>query len=249
MSASKRRVEGYDYLYHRGHSYEVRLQVPRPLRPVVGKGELKKSLGGDFAKVRKAYHRTVADFAAQIDAARATGKPSLTASAGTTNAPSKGDIDLACHAHFLRMKLNMRGKVSMAMGDNPAARKNRADGYREMIDYHLDRLDHGDWGVMGLDAEWLCEGEGWIVAADSDRFRYLCEMLLRARLQCYRDELRLLEGRMSSDPDADPMFGSVPPKPSKRPATLGDLTVKYRAVKDVKWSVSTQKKTMSSFSA
>ena len=72
MSASKRRVEGYDYLYQRGHSYEVRLQVPRPLRPAVGKGELKRSLGADFAKVRKTYHRTVADLAALIDAARPT---------------------------------------------------------------------------------------------------------------------------------------------------------------------------------
>jgi integrase len=241
MSASKRRVEGYDYLYQRGHSYEVRLQVPRPLRPIVGKGELKKSLGGDFAKARRTYHRTVADLAALIDAARPTdAQPSLDADR-SHRVPSKSDIDLACHAHFHRMKKNMRGKVSLAVGDDPASRKSRADGYREMIEYHLDRLDNGDWGVMALDAEWLCDEKGWIVAEASDAFQYLCEMLLRARLQCYRDELRTLEGKMARDPDADPMFGSTAPKADKRPMTLGDLVTKFRSARDINWSTSTIK--------
>ena len=45
MSATKRRVDGFDYLYQRGHSYEVRVQVPRGLRPIVGKGELGRNYG------------------------------------------------------------------------------------------------------------------------------------------------------------------------------------------------------------
>jgi integrase len=139
------------------------------------------------------------------------------------------------------MKKNMRGKVSLAVGDDPASRKSRADGYREMIEYHLDRLDNGDWGVMALDAEWLCEEKGWIVAEASDAFQYLCEMLLRARLQCYREELRTLEGKMARDPDADPMFGSTAPKADKSPMTLGDLVTKFRSARDINWSNSTIK--------
>ncbi|WP_226019754.1 site-specific integrase [Novosphingobium sp. FKTRR1] len=241
MSASKRRVEGYDYLYQRGHSYEVRLQVPRPLRPAVGKGELKRSLGGDFAKVRKTYHRTVADLAALIDAARPVEVQSAFDADRSHPVPSKSDIDLACHAHFHRMKKNMRGKVSLAVGNDPASRKSRAEGYREMIEFHLDRLDHGDWGVMGLDAEWLCEEKGWIVPEASDAFQYLCEMLLRARLQCYRKELRTLEGKMARDPDADPMFGPSVPKTDNRPMKLGDLVTKFRGARGLDWSTSTIK--------
>ncbi|MEW9853591.1 DUF6538 domain-containing protein [Novosphingobium rhizovicinum] len=50
MRQSKRRVEGYKYLYERRRSFEVRVQVPHPLRPAVGKGELKQSLGKGCAK-------------------------------------------------------------------------------------------------------------------------------------------------------------------------------------------------------
>ncbi|WP_421854397.1 DUF6538 domain-containing protein [Novosphingobium sp.] len=241
MSASKRRVEGYDYLYQRGHSYEVRLQVPRPLRPTVGKGELKKSLGGDFAKVRRVYHRTVADLAALIDQARTAAAPSTQAVGRARVAPDRNDIDAACYAHFRRMGVNMRGKVSMPIGDDPATRRNRIEGHRAMIEHHLDMVDHGHWNIMSLDARWLCEERGWVFAEESETFRYICEMLLRARLQSYRDELRLLEGRMTRDPDGDEAFGRSPPKPSKQPLTLGDLVTKFRAARDVNWSTSTEK--------
>jgi integrase len=240
MGAPKRRVEGFSYLYERGKSYEVRVQVPRPLRPAVGKGELKKSLGGDFAKARRAYHRTVADFVARIDQARLAAGPATQAVKGARSPPDRNDIYEACYAHFRRMVTNMRGKVSNPTGDDPASRNNRIEGHRAMIDLHLDMLDRRQ-NIMGLEARWLCEEKGWVIAEDSEAFRYMCEMLLRARLKCLTDELRLLEGKLGRDPDADEMFGPNPQKFDKRPMTLGDLVVKFRTARDVNWCASTIK--------
>ncbi|WP_447756951.1 DUF6538 domain-containing protein [Sphingopyxis fribergensis] len=70
MNQNPTRVEGHDYLYQRGRRYVVRVQVPRELRLAVGRGELKKSLGGDFLRAKREYHATVAEFLGRIDAAR-----------------------------------------------------------------------------------------------------------------------------------------------------------------------------------
>lgn len=241
MTNGKRRVEGFKYLYERGASFEVRVQVPRPLRIAVGKGELKKSLGGDFALARRKYPKVLAGFLDRIEIAR---KPDANNShflTSTGSGPTSDDIEIACYAHFSRMAEKMRGKVAHPVGDNPSTPENRAEGFRVIIANQVNAYAHDAWSVMSADATWLCEENGWTIEPESALFEHLCRTMLRARLQCYRNELRRLEGKMSVDPDADPLFGSQPPLRQKQPLMLGDLIDKFTASREAKWSPSTKR--------
>ncbi|MFA6220395.1 MAG: site-specific integrase [Erythrobacter sp.] len=242
MNPSKRRVEGFDYLYQRGGSFEVRVQVPRALRPTVGKGELKKSLGGDFAKVRRAYHRTVADLQGRIEVARRSvviHPPTSTTQ--VDGEPTPQEIDVACYDHFQLMVANIRGKAMSPDGSDDRTREERIDGLRQMIAHQLDVADYGAWSTMSAQADWLIEEMGWNLDQASPTFEYLCQMMLRARLQALRDELRKLEGKFAPDHDADPLFGSKSPISTKEPTTLGDLVAKFKAAREVNWTGSTKK--------
>lgn len=241
MNPSKRRVEGFDFLYIRGRSYEVRVQVPRPLRTSVGKWELKKSLGGDFSKARRLYHRTVADLQARIDAAkRSTLSPSPLVHSGD-NAPTRDEIDAASYTHFKRMVERLRGKAISPTGIEGTSRIERQEAFRFMIENQIDAGEAEAWSTMSAQAEWLCQERGWTLDPASPNFEYLCQTMLRARIQAYRNELRRLEGHFSNDPNSDPLFGSTPPKPSKRPKTLGDLVEKFKVARSLNWSGSTEK--------
>ncbi|MEI6643954.1 MAG: phage integrase SAM-like domain-containing protein [Novosphingobium sp.] len=241
MSASKRRVEGYDYLYQRGHSYEVRVQVPQPLKAIVGKGELKKSLGSDMRQVGKKHPGVLAGFLAQLEAARESGSTDNHRPNHTRNRPTPEQVHAACYAHFLRMSRNMRGKVAYPTGDNPRTLPNRIAGFQSMIENQVSAHENGAWSIMAGDAERLCDEYGWTLAPDDELFYDLCGLMIRARTQCYRNEVRQLQGIRGPDPDADPMFGPAPPVPSKPSMTLGDLVTKFTSARDVNWSTSTTK--------
>lgn len=247
MSASKRRVEGYDYLYQRGHSYEVRLQVPRPLRPVVGKGELKKSLGSDFKKVRDKHPRVLAGLLDQIDAARRTINHVGSLPTHSDNIPTRADIDVACEAHFRRMAKNMAGKVAVPIGDDPRSRANRAEGFKVMIEHQIRALQSGAWATIGLDATYLCDDMGWNIEEGSALFHYLCKSMMKARIQCYRDEVRLIEG--IATPDPEPIFkirqGKARPEKHQRPWTISSRSSARRVAST---GLPRRSKTMSSFS-
>ncbi len=240
MSKKWKRVPGYPYVYERGSTYSVRVQVPRDVRGQIGKGELKRSLGGDFSVVKRKHHGVVAEFVAAIEAARSHSvAPSSAAS--VVVAPTDEEIEVACYAHFRRMVDNMRGRVAHPVGDAPRSRLNRVEGYQMMIQHHLDTFEMDAWSVMATQASWLCDEYGWVLDEDSETFAFLCQTMLRARLQCYKDELRRLEGKMSPDPDADPLFGPKPPKRLSAPRNLGDLIDKFNAARGHGWSASTRK--------
>jgi integrase len=241
MSKNKRRVEGFDYLYQRGGSFEVRLQVPRPLRDAVGKGELKKSLGGDFGNVRREYHRTVADLQSLIVKARDAATTLAPLARRTQALPTREQITLACHAHFKRMGERIRGRAMLPVGKGAASRRERIEALQILIEDQIDLAETETFSAMSTHAAWLCEEHGWILDPSSSDFEYLCQTMLRARLQAYRDELRKLEVRYSTDPDRDPLFGAKPPAASKHPRTLGDLVAKFKSARSINWSGSTEK--------
>lgn len=241
MTNSRRRVQGFKYLYERGASFEVRVQVPRPLRMDVGKGELKKSLGGDFARATRQYPTVLGGFFDQIDAARKCAAKNGPAPFSPGNRPTSEDIEIACYAHFSRMAEKMRGQVAHPVGDNPSTLENRAEGLRIMIANQVSVHGNDAWSFMTTEATWFCEDHGWTIEPDSALFEHLCRTMLRARLQCYRNELRRLEGKMAEDPDADPLFGNQPPKRQKAPLMLGDLIDKFTASREAKWSASTKR--------
>jgi len=240
MSANKRRIEGFAYLYQRGSSFEVRVQVPRPLRATVGKGELKKSLGGDFSAAKRAYHRTVTDLQGRIDQARrALGQPMK--GTGCGEEPTRDAIERASYAHFTRMVERLRGISVSPMGEPESSRSSRLKGFREMLEHQLDAAEAEAWSMMSADARWLCEEEGWTLNSTSPRFDYLCQTLMRARIQAYRIELRKLEGQFSADPDPDPLFNPHAPKHTNGAATLGDLKACFEEEREDRWSASTRK--------
>jgi hypothetical protein len=147
MSAEKRRIEGFAYLYQRGGSFEVRVQVPRTLRAAVGKGELKKSLGGDFSTARRTYHRTAVDLQGRIEQARrAATQPPRHISFGRE--PTRDDIEAASHAHFIRMVERLRGAAISPSGDGRTSRSERIKGFRQMLEYQLDLAEAEVWGMM-----------------------------------------------------------------------------------------------------
>lgn len=240
MTKASGQMPGYPYLSKRGASYRVRVQVPAPLKSIVGQGELIKSLGSDLAGVKRGYHETVAGFILQIEEAKKTFATASLASSSPAS-PSQGDIELACYAYFRRMAVSMRGKVAEPFGYAPRTRANRIEGYRLMIENHADAFEMDLWLSMATQAAWLCEEHSWILKEDSDSFKFLCRTMLRARLQCYRNELRRIEVKMSPDPDADPMFGSEPPKPKAIQKSLGALIDEFNAARGDRWTASTKK--------
>lgn len=241
MSQSAKRVPGCDFLYERGRRFTVRVQVPRELKAALGKGEFKKSLGGDLALAKRKYHSVVAGFIGQIEAAR-SGAQSVFVTPGVSKGqPTTDDLEVACYAHFLRMAEKMRGKVAEPVGDKPRELVNRAEGFRLMIENQVAAYADDNWSVMAIQATWLCEEHDWAIPPESPLFEHLCQTMLRARLQCYRNELRRLEGKIAADPDADPMFSATPPKRQPPPITLGDLIDKFTASREAKWSASTER--------
>lgn len=241
MSLPAKRVPDCEYLYERGRRYIVRVQVPRELKRALGKGELKKSLGGDLALAKRKYHNVVATIMAQIETARRGALQLGAPQAKPDNQPTVEEVEVTCYAHFVRMTVNMRGKVAHPVGDNPRELRNRTEGYRVMIESQVAAHAYDGWGTMAIDAKWLGEEHGWTLTPDSPLFEHLCRTMLRARLQCYRDELRRLEGKMGPDPDTDPLFGSQPPKRRKPAVDLGELMDKFTASRVASWSASTQR--------
>ena len=231
------KIQGFDYLYRRGNRYLVRMQVPLALQLAVGRSELKKSLGADFGAARKDIHRVIADFQDQLERARSPAGPE-------PSVPALIDehaIDIAVYAHFRRMTIQMRGKVAEPVGESPNAREARIAGFQAIVDLSLNALDRDDWEICSTDASWLSEEYGWSLDHTQPLFRYLCFRMLRARLECYRQEIRTLKGDFSERADGDTSFGPSPPKPAKAPRNLGQLMDKFTKEREGSWSQSTVK--------
>lgn len=240
MTVKRRGIEGFPYLRLRGRSYEVRLQVPSPLKLAVGKGELKRSLGGDLTVAKRAYHKTVSELQEAIDRARCASPQSNVASR-MPREPTLDDIAIASYHHYSRMVELQRGKVVSLQGESQSTRQGRIASLQEALLYHVDRAEAEDWKIMATQARWKIEEMGWMLSEKSPRFTYLCQMLLRARLEAYRSELRKLNGHFAPDPDADPLFASNPAKTTVPVATLGDLKNEFEAEKHAHWTLSTRK--------
>ncbi|EJL22428.1 site-specific integrase [Novosphingobium sp. AP12] len=241
MRATKRRVPGFEYLYSRGRSYEVRLQVPRPVRGIVGKGELKRSLGGDFAKAKASYHSVVVRLQEVINAARREANQAPPTTNTSLREPSQDEINAASYRHFRLTVENMRGKNWSPTGESATKRSERIEAAREMLEFLLDRAEHEQWGAMAAQASWLCKDMGWSLNSEGGAFEYLCQTMMRARIQALKNEIRRLKGRFGGDPEADPLFGQTPPTPEEKGMTLAELVERFKAAKDQNWSASTRK--------
>lgn len=241
MSATKLRVPGFQYLYSRGRSYEVRLQVPRPMRVIVGKGELKRSLGGDFAKAKANYHSVVVRLQEVINAARREVNQAPTLTNTSSREPSQDEINAASYRHFRLTVENMRGKNWSPTGKSASLRLGRIAAAREMLEFQLDMAEREQWGTMAAQASWLCDDMGWSLNSEGKTFEYLCQTMMRARIQALKNEIRRLEDRYGADPEADPLFGPSPPTPEDMGMTLAELVERFKAAKDQNWSASTRK--------
>ena len=239
MTGKRSPIEGYRYLRKRGGSYEVRLQVPRLLRAGVGKGELKKSLGGDLTIAKRKYHRVVSELQETIDLAK--GAETETRWTAGAHEPSLDDIEMASHRYFTRMAELQRGKIISVEGKHPATPKERIDSLEEALAVHAQWAEGEYWDAMAQSARWLIEEMGWALPESSPRFTFLCETLLRARMQSYRQQLRRLKGIFAPDPEADPLFVAGQPKGRKAAATLGDLKKGFEEERQRHWSLSTRK--------
>lgn len=239
MTGKRGGIEGYRYLRKRGGSYEVRLQVPHRLRAGVGKGELKKSLGGDLTVAKRKYHRVVSELQEAIDLAK--GAETETSSVARAHEPSLDDIEIASHRYFTRMAELQRGKIISLEGKRITSPKERIESLEEALAVHAQWADGEYWDAMGQTAHWLIEEMGWTLPESSPRFAFLCETLLRARIYSYRAQLRKLRGIFAPDPEADPLFASDRPKGKKAVVTLGDLKKGFEEERQKHWSLSTRK--------
>lgn len=234
------KVEGADYLYRNGNRFLVRMQVPSSLRQVVGKRELKRALGADLATARRESHSVIAAFDLVLAHARADASPIRTPPNGTV---SRHLIDVAVHAHFRRMKVQMRGKTALADENDPdpRSRSGRIRGYEEHINMMLNAIDGGHFDVAALQADWLCQEHGWTITPADELFPYLCEKMVRARLACYQSEVGLLKRGFAATGDIDPFFAAAPPVALERSVSLGDLIDKFNVERSGAWSTSTTK--------
>lgn len=221
---------GIQYLSCRKGRYTVRVQVPRELQKQLNQTEFKRSLGGDWLVAKRECHGVIAEFLGKInEARRADDVAALPVERGVI---SKLEIESAARSHYKRMvkTISMQGSLN---------RTEKIHGLQEVIDAHLSINSHGQWSAVAIDAQWLSDEHGWRLDESGEDFEYLCEAMLRARLQAYRDEVRRLEGIRAADPNVDPLFD---PKliVSAAKTTLGSLIDEFNAERGPKWSLSTK---------
>lgn len=223
---------GINYLFCRNGRYTVRVQVPKDLQATLNRTEFKRSLGADFTVAKRKCHSVIADFQHQIDAARVAANSSSIAEQGGKAKIGKRDIEAAVRAHYRRMRQSVSRQGNLNLREKIASLKNT-------VEAHLSINAHELWPAVSNDAIWLCEELGWSLDENSSEFTYLCETMLRARVQAYRDEIRRLEGKRSEDPEADPLFNIAEVK-LNGDKTLGDLMDEFNEERAMKWSASTK---------
>jgi hypothetical protein len=223
---------GIEYLICRDGRYSVRVQVPKDVQHKLGRTEFKKAMGADFLVAKRNSHSVIAEFQCKIEAARRDNDDAL----GNSSLPTKdigiAAINSAVRAHYKKMGLHMPSSFVLD-------RKTKIERLEEVMELQLGINADQAWSNASLDARWICEEHGWQLDADDPHFEYLCEAMLRARMQAYRDEIRRLNGNRAVDPDADPLFSRGADEPSKE-MVLGDLIDQLKAEGEMKWSVSTK---------
>lgn len=223
---------GIPYLFCRNGRYTVRVQVPKELHSQLKRTEFKRSLGADFQVAKRQCHGVISHFQAQIDEAR---KCAIELPTFSTLAPMPTDkllVEAAVQAHYDRMVGQMSKSGSLNI-------QSKIDHLTEVVDAHLTINAYQEWSALSNDATWLCAEHGWTYDEASSEFKFLCEAMLRARVQAYRIEIRRLKGIRAPDPDVDPLF-TPEYRRLRRSNTLGDLIDQYRLEKELNWSVSTK---------
>jgi integrase len=223
---------GVDYLICINGRYTVRVQIPKDVKGKLGKSEFKRAMGADFAVAKRNSYAVIADFQNQIEQARKTLGPVVSPHRRLKQNVSKPEIEAAVRSHYFRMVR----RISEA---GTSDRKKKIENLSEVIDAQLNVNAYEQWSAMSLDARWLCEENDWDISEDAPKFEHLCQALLRARLQAYRDEVRRLEGKRSQDPDSDPLFGKHW-EDAHNAQSLGDLIDQFKSEKEPGWSVSTK---------
>jgi integrase len=229
-----RKVADFDYLYLRGDSYVVRVQVPQSARKRLGVSELKKALGGDLAEVRRRYHQTVGDFRRRIDSAVRA------ASSDDRNPllPNEREIDQAARAYHF----GLRDSIGLDGPDDALYTGTRLASVQRLIAVHEQASASRAFNIMQLHAQWLCEDSGWVLDQRGKQYQSLCEKLLRARLEFLRKEEHRLRALFSPRSEADPLFHPTQaPRSAARTQSVGDLIDAYKREQAEKWAPSTAK--------
>ena len=170
-----RKIDGVEYLYQRGSTYVVRVQVPSEVQATLGRTELKKSLGGDFNVAKRKAHSWKAQFLSEIEAAR--NKASVS---GSSNAvPDRHAIDSMVWQRFQIIEKNLRGRSPL--GGDDKSRKGRLREVEQWLEMLLDADERRSYAIVAQDARWLAEEHGWELDENSAAFAYLCEGYPKAR--------------------------------------------------------------------
>lgn len=223
---------GIEYLICRDGRYSVRVQVPKDIQHKLGRTEFKKAMGADFAVAKRNSHSVIADFQRQIEAARKASNDDFKYSTSQTNDIGIGEINSAVRAHYKKMGLHMPAPFVLD-------RKTKIERLEDVMELQLSINADQAWSSASQDARWICEEHGWKLDENGPHFEYLCEAMLRARIQAYRDEIRRLKGNRALDAEADPLFSRDADEPSKF-MVLGDLIDQLKAEGELRWSVSTK---------
>lgn len=221
---------GMDYVHYIGGRYKVRVQVPQELRDILKRAEFKHSLGPDITVARRDRHAPIAQFLAEIERAREQlNRPT---SLNTENLIGKREVRTAVRHHYRRMaqQISKHGAANY---------QTKIASLTEVIEAHLSINAQSAWSALSNDARWLCEEHGWHIDEESGDFEYLCEAMLQARVQAYRDEIRRLKGKRGQDPEMDPLLMDDIADDIKGP-TLGSLIDQFVAEREANWSASTK---------
>ncbi|WP_417621935.1 tyrosine-type recombinase/integrase [Parasphingorhabdus sp.] len=235
-------MSGVDYLYKRGGSYVVRMQVPAHLKRAIGKGELQKVIGRDLLIAKKKSHTVIADMMLEIEAAkaRARSEPAFPKSSSELD---EYDIRVALYNRYVVRSDSVEREVVSSLGEMDDTVENRQGVIGALIQDCLRMISNRDWGPVKLTADWFCKHQQWSIASDHPLFWKLCEGIVRSRLQAYRNEQHRLGGFFDQQSGVDPWFGENPPKRYDNTKTLGSLIDLYfeRMRRIGKWSPSTEK--------
>lgn len=224
-------VPGYSHLHRRGAIYYFRISVPSKLRRAIGKTEIVKSLGTSDLREAK---RLCALEAANAGALFASKRGKLNRPPATwTSIPSLSEAEI--HRLVVEWFIGTeRESEERWVTSTKSLEEHELADYLDSLRIEETAYDGGNKGIEAESGEdLLCEflnERGLDCPSNTPTYKKLCEVFRRGRLESIRREVDRITGKhiQTYDPLLAKVFAhSLPPQPTRKSATLGELLDRY----------------------
>jgi integrase len=210
------------YLLNRDGRFFARLVVPKDLRPVVGKSELRAPLGPDRRTAVKLLPGAVAQLQHQIAQAERQAAPANVTSAPVRYPLAPDQIALSHYHQRLALDDELRNDVRHSMGyvDDLLVQRLRDGMAGKLTDVELALL-------IGPRIERFREAGNLTAEPGSDEWRQIARALCVAEYEALSRVAERDEGDFTGKPEHPLIANAVPPEDQPEPVSLSKLWDDY----------------------